>query len=211
MISKRMSEPFVYPGIQLEPSQYIFYGKQSKGRFRLGNQYTTNEWKELLSKISWDTLPSIRSTQIQSFLQAEIGFRLANYNYTIKCITAIQQSNDSCNWYVTIKTEELDDSVVLKITMEEVNKIKLYKFSRVEFLGYQPHDRTQMMEPKEVHETVPDSKQASNFLYRNQIPGSFVLDKSTIHTMDNTNHAVFSKELDSNWPTLLHPDSTKKP
>jgi len=32
-----MSEPFVYPGVTLEPSMYQLHGNAAKGRFRLGN------------------------------------------------------------------------------------------------------------------------------------------------------------------------------
>jgi hypothetical protein len=29
-----MGEPFVYPGVSLDPSMYILYDKKIKGRFR---------------------------------------------------------------------------------------------------------------------------------------------------------------------------------
>jgi hypothetical protein len=50
----------------------------------------------------------------------------------------------------------------------------------------------------------------TNVLHRNQIPGSFVLDQHTVNTMSDTDHGTFSKELDNQWPTLLHPDSAKE-
>lgn len=62
--------------------------------------------------------------------------------------------------------------------------------------------------PKHTQEETSYHIYGTNFLYRNQLPGSYMMDRETIHTIGTKDHATFSSELDSNWPTLLHPDST---
>lgn len=202
-------EPFVYPGVSLEPSMYLLYDKNIKGRFRQGNQYTTNEWNVLLSTIAWNAVAPVKSSAIQSSLQAELGFHISKYDYTIKQIIAMQKEAKSCIWYATIETDELDDLVVLKITMERIQHKDIYRYKSVGFLGYQPQDMISRKDiPKHTQEETSYHIYGTNFLHRNQLPGSYMMDRGTIHTIGTKDHTTFSSELDSNWPTLLHPDST---
>ena len=206
------SIPFVYPGVQVEPSYQILYGRENRERFRLGNQLIANEWKERLRTISWSDYPSIDKKNIQTFLQAELGYILSKH-YTIKMLQAISDPLTQ-NWYVSIEIEELDDFVVLQVTFIQEPR---YKIKSVTFLGFTPQDRVAFPSdhvdgrPQARPLTSEYSCYGTNVLHRNTLPGTVVtLDTTTIHTLKDTYHAQFSPELESNWPTLLHPDSSRK-
>jgi hypothetical protein len=73
-----------------------------------------------------------------------MGFRISKYGYTITSVQAIQETSTSCNWYIIIAVEELDDLVVLQITMEKITNSELYEFSKIEFMGYSKQDQLQL-------------------------------------------------------------------
>ena len=216
--------PFIYPGVQLEPSMAALYGvkdRDQRKRFRLGNQMIAREWRDILKSISWDAYPHVSKDRMQTFLQAELGYAISTSNpmYSLKSIHAmINMEQSKCVWYISIETDELDDLIVLRVHTVKREVDKTYKIAQVEFMGFTPQDKVAFPmnavsgKPQEVPLQSEYNCYGSNILHRNTIPGAIAtLDRQTVHTLKDTDYAVFSSELDSNWPTLLHPDSQKKP
>lgn len=80
----------------------------------------------------------------------------------------MQQKAKSCIWYAIIETDELDDLVVLKITVKRLPDSDLYRYTTVEFFGYQPQDM--ISRKSSITETPGDSSYhtyGTNFLHRN--------------------------------------------
>lgn len=214
--------PFTYPGITIEPSMYLLYKDNREGRFRLGNQYVTKEWKDNLATIAWDALPAVAQNKIQTFIQAQLGYAFHSFHSNIETVHAFQfDGSKSTIWYCMIQQDNLDDIVVLRLEFKQNEGSKdLYHVSLVEFVGYTPKDKLgeltvhkkptthiRTSEPADVNQHTL----ATNMLHRNFIPSSMLtLDTTSVKTLGTKDHATFSPELEQNWPTTIHPDSTKK-
>ena len=168
----------------------------------------------MLQSVSWDAYPSVSRDSIQEFLQAELGFIISK-QYVVQSVQAIPD-NPKNRWFVCIQVGELDDAIVIVV---QFNTDSGCRIKTVEFVGYTPQDRVAFPmnndtqgQPSSKPQTSEYHCYGTNVLYRNSIPGSVLtLDTSTVHTLAEKNHGSFSTELESNWPTLLHPDSVKKP
>lgn len=168
----------------------------------------------MLQSVSWDAYPSVSKDTIQEFLQAELGF-IVSKQYTVKSVQAIPD-NPKNRWFVSIQIDELDDAIVIVVQFDTNSGCKI---KSVAFVGYTPQDRV-AFPMNSVSGNKPSSRPqvseyhcyGTNILHRNAIPGSVLtLDTSTVHTLAEKDHGSFSTELESNWPTILHPDSIKKP
>lgn len=112
---------------------------------------------------------------------------------------------------MSFQLEQLDDLVTVRVHMDGA------KLKNVSFLGFTPYDRVAY--PSKHVDGTPQSRPETseyhcygvNVLHRNTLPSTVVtLDTSTICSLKEKDHASFSDELESNWPTLLHPESRKQ-